>query len=137
MQLVDSTYFNSVFPELSTTPPALITALAPIAQLWVSQDVFPVEAQLYAQALVLAHWVALQSRLGAGPVTEDRVGDVASSYAALPVDKGTFKMTTYGQRYLELGRLFKFPTSFVPGGALTGIPPFGGFQPTWDRQRGF
>lgn len=135
MDPVTSAFFNSIFPELvQSAPQALVDALAPVAQLQVSESVFPVPAQAYAQALVVAHMIQLGNNGGSGSVTGDRVGDVSTSYAALPTDKGHWNLTSYGMRFLALARLFRLPTMYVGGGPAFEVPPFGGWQPTWGRR---
>lgn len=131
--MVDSAYFNSIFPELSTTSPAVVDAMDSIADLYVAPGVLPDKAQDYAKALVIAHFIVLGQQGGAGMVTSDRVGAIGTSYAALPTNKGQFNLTSYGQRFIDLVRTYRLPTMFV-GGAGQLPPPFGGPQPTWDRR---
>jgi hypothetical protein len=132
LPVVTSSYFNSLFPELATTPAAVVDALAGIAPLYVGENVFPAPAVLYAQALVIAHLVKLDQLGGGGSLVSDRVGEISTSQAALPTDKGQFQTTTYGQRFLGLARMYRLPVMFAPGGGVR-VPPFGGFQDTWGR----
>lgn len=135
MLTVSSAYFNSVFPELASTPAATVDALNAPCRVYVSEAKFGDSGQ-YALALVIAHNIALGMTKGGGPVTSERVGDVSVGYAALPTTTA-MHMTSYGQRFLELARMLSIPivTDGMSGAILP--QPFGGLQPTWpDRPPG-
>lgn len=130
---VDYTYLTSIFPELANIiPSAVVDALNPIGALWVAESVFGTgDRAKYALALSIAHEFTLGQRLGGGPVTSDKIGDLATAYAALPVDKGHLQQTTYGQRLWQQIRIAR------PGGIVTNAsgpadaPGYSGPQPTW------
>lgn len=135
---VDYAYLVSIMPELASMPTALVDALNPVGLAYVGANVFvPNETNgKYALALAIAHSYTLGQLRGGGPVTMDKVGDLQTQVAALPMDQGSLGMTTYGLRLRELGRML------APGGVWIGgfadvypLPaPFGGPQPTWPRR---
>ena len=129
-------YFASIFPELASTPSAVVDALSPLACNYVGENVYGSTVNnsataMFAVALWIAHFVTLGAQKGLGPVTADHIGQLSTSNAALSTEDD-MKMTSYGMRLWSLGR------SLAPGGVFTGgspngglVPPFGGFQPTW------
>ena len=130
---VDYTYLVSIFPELTNIiPSAVVDALNPIGALWVSESVFGNDTRAkYALALAIAHEFTLGQRNGGGPVTSDRIGDLATAYAALPVDKGHLQQTTYGQRLWQQIRIARPGGIVTNAGPVVGAPAFSGAQPTW------
>jgi hypothetical protein len=140
LPVVTQAYFTGLFamnPQLVNTPAAVIEALGPVAQIYVSESVFPPinngAVQLYAQALVMAHFITLDQLNGGGSLTTDKVGELSTSQVGLDATGSNFKMTSYGMRYLALGRTFNIPTMFVGGGRIGPIPPFSFPQQTWSR----
>jgi hypothetical protein len=130
---VDYTYFSSIFPELAAIPSTVVDALNPVGLNYVSEATYGTSSQ-YALALAIAHLYALGFSKGAGQITGDRVGDISQQNVALEQKKGSMGMTTYGLRLRELGRMLKPGGIFVGGGPPQQLPPpFGGFQPTWQR----
>lgn len=126
---VDLAYLISIFPELTGTPSALVDALNAIAVFYVDALKFGAGAQ-YAAALVVAHFIKLDSLRGAGAVTSDRVGDLAQTYQAMPITQA-MSITSYGQRFLEFSRMaLGVPAIYTSGGNQL-PPPFGGPGPTW------
>lgn len=133
MDLITWSIFSSFFPEFANASAAVqaaVGALAPVAQVFVSAQVFPVQTQDYAQSLVIAHFLQLGYWQGGGSVIGMTVGKVSQQQAAMPTDKTDFNMTSYGKRYLSLGRVFRTPVLFAGGGSYQ-IPPYGNRQPTW------
>lgn len=123
-------YFASVFPELSSIPSAVVDALDPVARNYVSEAIYG-DAGQYALALAIAHIYALGMSKGGGPVTAERIGELSVSYGQLSTTN-SMQSTTYGMRLRELGRMLSPGGVYVGGDpAQTGVPPFGGYQPTW------
>lgn len=140
LPVVTQAYFTGLFamnPQLVNTPPAVIEALGPIAQIYVSESVFPPvnngAVQLYAQALVMAHFITLDQLNGGGSLISDRVGELATAQVGLDSTGSNFKVTTYGMRYLALGRTFSYPAAYAGGGYPRPVQPFSFPQQTWSR----
>ena len=127
---VDYAYFASIFPELASTPSAVVTALDPVARFYVSESVYG-QAGQYAVALAIAHLVTLGMQKGAGPISSEGIGDLSVACATLSTEN-SMQMTSYGMRLRELGRMLR-PGGVFVGGSPTGVgvPAFGGYQPTW------
>ena len=122
-----------ICPELSAMPSTVVDALNPVGLIYVSEDVFK-DASQYALALAIAHFYVLGQMKGSGPVTSASVGDLSTAFAALPTDQGALRMTSYGQRLRDLGRMLR-PGGVWAGGGPPMPPPFGGYQPTWPEDR--
>lgn len=129
---VTKAYFASIFPELASTPEAVVDALNPIGLNYVGEAIFgSSDTAQYALALAIAYMVTLGGTKGGGPVTMDKIGELSTSYAAMSTDE-SMKMNTYGLRLLELGKMLTGGGFFV-GGDPSGVnqQPFSGYQPTW------
>lgn len=92
------------FPEFSAESDARVAAMLEMARDFVDEASFGSKATT-ALMLYTAHLLAgtSQSAAGtAGPMTSERVGDLARSYAAPAADANGLKASTYGQLYLKL-----------------------------------
>ncbi len=136
LPVVQPSDFVSWFPEFANYPQygsAYVTAMNPVAALFVSSFVFPAQAQELAQALIIAHWAKLDQLNGGGALVTDKVGDVMTGQQPLKATFDDLGQTTYGLRFKNLARIFRIPTQFVGGGGMRPLQPFSFPQQTWTR----
>lgn len=108
---VDKAYLVIHFPEFSDVDDARITALNDTAKLYMNEDCFGDAAQ-YALALMIAHILKLSEQAGSGPVTSEKVGDLARSYGKLNISN--WALTSYGAEFEILAKMKCRGKMFVP-----------------------
>lgn len=100
---------------VSDLPPEFDAVDSRHLQYWLDQAAALISIEAWGDlasnghAMLAAHYLKLasfgsDSSTGKGPVTSERVGDVAVSYASGPAAtaEGDYGTTVYGRRYLEL-----------------------------------
>ena len=106
-------YLTTLFPEFAAETDARIAALDDWAAGLVSEGIFG-QQFLYAQALLVAHPIALGRQNGTGMLTAERTGDVSRTYAGPDNVKSGLSLTTYGMQYITLARTKTAGPYFVP-----------------------
>lgn len=67
----------------------------------------------FGNAYLVAHLAKLGLLRGAGPLTSEKVGDLARSYGTIQGVMGSLGITSYGAEYLRLLRLLPDSIGFV------------------------
>ncbi len=110
---MDKAGFILIWPEFSTLTDDRFNTMLPIAESFVSPQVFLTKTD-YATACMLGHMLELAKRRGAtGQVTSDKTGDVAVAYAPMQTTD-QLRMTTYGQEFIRVRQIMAGGSRPVP-----------------------
>lgn len=102
---VDSAYVIDVAPELVDVSVSRIDRFIDFAKLSVNESVWGTKYDL-GVAVMTAHLLTVSGRSGSGgPITSEKVGELAQSYGQVNVSGDEYLATTsYGQWFLQLRR---------------------------------
>lgn len=101
------TEFRDLFPEFASQSDSRINLFLDQASLSINLGVWPPAKADVARAYLAAHLLATVGRGGtgpSGPVTSERVGDLARTYAAPAGGGSPYSSTAYGQEFERLRR---------------------------------
>jgi len=99
---VDLSQFKKMFPEFADIPNPRLTLFSEFAAENINRSVFAERADR-AESLLMAHFLTLANRDGAGgPVTQERVGDLSTSYGQMGDKNQLLSTTSYGQMFLTI-----------------------------------
>ncbi len=95
--------FKTLCPEFATTPGSTLTLVSAEAVKEMNEDVWGDQADK-GLVYLTAHMLKMAQRGsgGAGAVTQEKVGDLARSYAAPKEGGNAYEQTVYGREYQRL-----------------------------------
>ena len=101
---VDQDFVFDIAPELKSEPGTRVDRFIELATLNVNATVWG-EKTDFAIALLTAHYLTRFNDKGRGPVTSEKVGDLARSYGNLAQGSEDELLTTaYGEQFVEMRR---------------------------------